>query len=296
MSVSAQDVKNLREQTGAGMMDCKKALTETRGDFAQALEFLKKQGLAKAEKRAGRVAAEGLVFCERDEKAAVLLELNCETDFVAKNEDFINFGKNLAKTVFQKGFGDVNDVLQFKWDGSTVENRINEFIAKIGEKVSLRRVKKMIPKSSGKLGQYSHMGGKIIVVAEVTGKQVTEESIKDVCMQVAAMNPRFVDKSEVPVTILNTEKKIFLEQMKDSGKPVEILEKIIQGKLNKFASEISLLQQIFVKDASGKNTVGQYLKEIDQDARVIQFERFAVGEGIEKKQEDFVEEVAKMAK
>ena len=282
MSVSAQEVKNLREQTGAGMMDCKKALTETCGDFTKALEFLKKQGLAKAERRADRIAAEGLVFCEMNEKAAVFLELNCETDFVAKNEDFINFGKSLTKTVFQNGLGDVPSVLKLNWNGSTVETHVSELIAKIGEKISVRRVKGITLKSSGKLGQYIHMGGKIIVVAEVTGRNVTEELIKDVCMQIAAMNPRFIDKSEVPFDILNVEKKIFLEQMKDSGKPIEILEKIVEGKLNKFASEISLLQQTFVKDASGKNTVEQHLKGIDKDAQVIQFERFAVGEGIEK--------------
>lgn len=249
MSISAQDVKDLRDQTGAGMMDCKKALSETGGDFEKALEFLKKQGLAKAEKKSGRIAAEGLIFYQESLSETWLVELNCETDFVAKNEDFLSFGQKLAKLLFDKKPKTLEQALSLDFAESSVETKINELIAKIGEKISLRRFERIGAKNKGQLGSYIHMGGRIIVVAEITGDKISAENIKDVCMQIAAMNPE---------------------------------------------SEISLMQQTFVKDPSGKKTVEQFLKEIDNTARVIQFTRYAVGEGIEKRAEDFADEVAKM--
>lgn len=293
MSISATDVKNLREKTSAGMMDCKKALTECGGDFDKAVDLLKAQGLAKAEKKGDRIAAEGLIFFKTDEDRVTLLELNCETDFVAKNDDFQKLGNEMVSLLHGKKTLSVNEALALDLGGQSVQNRLAELVAKIGEKISLRRIHAVVPKSGGKLGSYIHMGGRIVVVAEVTGN-VTAEHIKDVCMQVAAMNPQFADKSEVPQDVLAREKAICVEQLKDSGKPANILDKIIAGKLDKFAQDISLNQQIFVKAPSGKKTVADYLKGIDKAARVVQFVRYAVGEGIEKKQDDFASEVAKM--
>lgn len=294
MAISAQDVKNLREKTGAGMMDCKKALEETGGDFEKAVDFLKKQGLAKAMKKGSRVAAEGLVFAKITDQKAALVELNCETDFVAKNDDFQKAGEDLVNLIYETTPASLEEALQLKLGDQSVEEKINSLVAVIGEKITLRRFQVVNAKEGGKLGGYIHMGGKIVVVAEVKGDKISDETIRDVGMQIAAMSPKYVDKSEVSQELLNKEKEVFLEQMKDSGKPAEILEKIVGGKLDKFAAEISLNQQIFVKEPSGKKTVEKYLKEIDPAAKVIQFQRFAVGEGIEKKQESFADEVAKM--
>jgi elongation factor Ts len=294
MSITASDVKNLREKTGAGMMDCKKALMETGGDFEQAIDYLKKQGLAKAGKKGDRIAAEGLVFAKIAPERAVMVELNCETDFVAKNEDFLKAGAALADLFCKSNPASLEDALQLTIDGVSVEEKVNSLVAVIGEKITLRRFKTVTPKSGGRVGGYIHMGGKIVVLSEVTGANVTDEAIKDVSMQVAAMNPKYVDKSQVSQDEVQREKAIFVEQLKSEGKPAEILEKILQGKLDKFASEISLMQQVFVKDPSGKKTVAQFLKDLDPQSKVVQFERFAVGEGIEKRQENFAEEVAKM--
>lgn len=293
MSILATDVKNLREKTGAGMMDCKKALTECGGDLEKAFDFLKTQGLAKAEKKGGRIAAEGLIFFKTEDSRVTLLELNCETDFVARNDDFQKLGNELVSLVHGKKTVTVDDALALDLSGQSVQNRIAELVTKIGEKISLRRIHSMAAKSGGKLGSYIHMGGRIVVVAELTGN-VTADHIKDVCMQVAAMNPQFTDKSEVPQDVLAREKAICVEQARESGKPANILEKIIVGRLDKFAQDISLNQQIFVKDPSGKKTVADHLKGVDKAARVVQFVRYAVGEGIEKKRDDFAGEVAKM--
>lgn len=294
MAITAQDVKNLREKSGAGMMDCKKALDEAGGDFETAIDILKKQGLAKAGKKSDRIAAEGLVFSKITAEKAAMVELNCETDFVAKNEDFLRSGKALAELFWTKAPASLEDALKLPIEGTTVEEFVNGLVAKIGEKISLRRFHVMAPREGGRIGGYVHMNGKIVVVAEVTGPKTTDEVIKDVCMQAAAMSPKYVDKSEVSSDVLAREKAVFLDQLKESGKPAEMLEKIVLGKLDKFASEISLLQQIFVKDPSGKKTVAQFLKDVDPAAKVVRFERFAVGEGIEKKQENFADEVAKM--
>lgn len=293
MAITAQDVKNLREKTGAGMMDCKKALEEMGGDFEKAIDQLKKQGLAKAGKKGDRIAAEGLVFSKITPEAAVLVELNCETDFVAKNDDFLKTGAALADLCYANKPAMLEDVLKLKIDGVTVEEKINSLVAVIGEKITLRRFKLVTPQKGGRIGGYVHMNGKIVVAAEVTGN-VADEAIKDVCMQAAAMNPRYVDKSQVEASVLEREKAVFLDQLKESGKPVAMLEKIVQGKLDKYASEISLLQQVFVKDPSGKKTVAQFLKEFDPVSVVVHFERYAAGEGIEKRQENFADEVAKM--
>lgn len=294
MAISAQDVKNLREKTGAGMMDCKKALNESEGDFEKAVEYLKKAGLAKAVKKSGRVAAEGLIFSKVDGNEAVLLELNCETDFVAKNDQFIEFGKKLADFFLEKKPASLEEALTLELEGNAVKDKITDMVSVIGENISLRRVESVKGGDASKIGGYNHMDGKIVVLVEMEGEKISDELIKDLGMQIAAMSPQYIDKTEVPSSVLEKEKAFHLEQMQDSGKPAEILEKIVQGKLNKFASEMSLLQQAYVKDTGGKKTVEQHIKEIAPGAKVKKFFRYAVGEGIEKKEDDFASEVAKM--
>lgn len=294
MSISAQDVKNLREKTGAGMMDCKAALNESGGDFDKAVDFLKKQGLAKAVKKGDRIAAEGLVFAKVTPSEAILLELNCETDFVAKNDDFVKLGNQLVDIVIKNKPVSVAAALGLQVGAQTVQDLINSLIAVIGEKVSLRRFMVIKPQHDGKIGFYNHMGGKMAVLLEITGGKIGDDTVKDIAMQVVAMSPQYIDKSEVPVSVIAREKEIQLEILKTSGKSTDIWEKIIVGKLDKFASEMSLLQQAFIKDTTGKKTVAQHLKEVDPTAKIIQFTRYAVGEGIEKKKDDFAQEVAKM--
>ncbi|OVE81071.1 translation elongation factor Ts [bacterium K02(2017)] len=295
MGISAQDVKSLREQTGAGMMDCKKALQETEGNVDAAIDFLKKEGLAKAVKKGGRIAAEGLIFSKVSGNEAILLELNCETDFVGKNEDFLKLGALLADTVLANKPASAEEALTLSLDGKTVQDVINANIAVIGEKLSLRRFDIITAKDGGNITLYSHSGGRIAVLVEISGADVADDVAKDIAMHIAAMAPNYLDQSEVPQDVLDKEKAFQMEQLKDSGKPQEILEKIMIGKLSKFAGEMSLLQQVFVKDSGGKQKVGAYLKEANKDAKLTQFSRFAVGEGIEKKKEDFAAEVSKMA-
>lgn len=295
MSISAQEVSRLREKTGAGMMDCKKALQETSGDFEKAIDFLKQQGLAKAVKKGDRIAAEGLIFSNVQGNVGVVAELNCETDFVSRNADFIKLGNDLVDAIIKNKPATVDQTLTLKMGQGSAQEHINQNIVVIGEKLSLRRFQLMTPKKGGQIVLYSHAGGRIAVLVEVTGSKVSSDVCKDVAMQIAAMCPLYVDKSEVSQDVLNREKAIYLEQMKDSGKPAAILEKILVGKLDKFAGEMSLLQQIFVKDTTGKKTVAQYLKESDPQASVAQFVRYAVGEGIEKRKDDFADEVKRMA-
>lgn len=296
MSISAQDVKLLREKTGAGMMDCKKALQDANGNMDEAIEVLRKQGLAKAIKKGDRVAAEGLIFNKIEGSSGILLELNCETDFVAKNDDFIKLGQDLADLILKNKPKTVEEALQLKLDEQTCQEKINAHVAIIGENIQLRRFVILQTKQNGKLGLYVHSGGKICVLMEVTGANISDEIIRDVCMHVAAMNPQYTDASEVPQDLIDKEKQLQIEQLKDSGKPANMIEKIVEGKIGKFAGEISLMQQVFVKDSSGKKKVSQYLQESDPAAKVVHFARLQVGEGIEKKQEDFAEEVAKMVK
>jgi elongation factor Ts len=294
MSFTAADVKTLREKTGAGMMDCKKALQDAAGNFEAAIDLLKTQGLAKAIKKGDRVAAEGLIFNKVTGTCGVLLELNCETDFVAKNDDFLKLGAELVELVLANKPADVAGAMAMQTSSGTVEEKINSLVAVIGEKISLRRFVSMNAKAGGRIGSYIHTGGKIVVLAEVSGSAVTEEVVRNIGMQAAAMNAAYIDKSEVPADIIAREKAIQLDALKDSGKPAEILEKIVVGKLDKFASEMSLMQQAYIKDGSGKKTVAQYLKESDPSAKIVQFTRYQVGEGIEKKKDDFADEVAKM--
>jgi elongation factor Ts len=293
MAVTAEAVKTLRERTGAGMMECKKALTETAGDLEAAAELMRKSGLAKADKKAGRIAAEGVIVIERstDGKRAAIVEVNCETDFVAREKDFQNFAANVGKVALASGTTDLETVLAAKLgDGTTVEETRRVLIAKIGENITVRRV--ALLEAPGVIGAYLH-GTRIGALVAV--KSGDETAAKDVAMHVAAINPPYLTVAEIPAADLAKEKEIQLEQMKNdpknAGKPQEMLAKIIDGKLRKWTNEITLLGQPFVKD--DKQSVEQYLKQTK--AEVAAFVRFEVGAGIEKKQEDFAAEVRKQA-
>lgn len=297
MTVSAQQVKELREKTGVGMMDCKKALAEAGGDLDQAFEVLRKQGLKSASKKAERIAAEGITAIDLDSAAnvGVILEINCETDFVAKNDDFVKFANALTRLISQKNPKTVDEVLALSLAGAeTVNDQINMLIAKIGEKISLRRFERVVTAPSEKLGSYIHLGSKIGVLVRLKGKNIPDIVVKDLAMHIAASQPRYLKKENIPAEVIAKEKEIYKEQMKDSGKPANVLEKIIEGKISKFASEVCLEDQIFIKDPTGKKSIRQVLKEIDPSLEVISFTRFQVGEGIEKKKEDFAAEVAKI--
>jgi len=293
MAVTAEAVKTLRERTGAGMMECKKALTETNGDLEIAAEMMRKAGLAKADKKASRIAAEGVIVIERsaDGKRAALVEVNCETDFVAREKDFQNFAANVGKVVLASGNAALDVVAAAKLaDGTSVEDARRALIAKIGENITVRRI--AILDAPGVIGAYLH-GTRI--GALVALKSGDEGVAKDVAMHVAAINPAYMTAAEVPADMQAKEKEIQLEQMKNdpknANKPQEMLAKIIDGKLRKWTNEITLLGQPFVKDDS--QSVEQYLKSAK--AEVTSYLRFEVGAGIEKKQEDFAAEVMKQA-
>ena len=288
-NISAQLVKELRERSGAGMMECKKALVENNGDIDVAMEWLRKSGLAKADKKASRVAAEGRIVSAHKDGAAVLVEVNCETDFVTKNPDFVKFSDTVADVALKSGAADVAALNAAAYPGgSTVEEAAKGLVATIGEKIEVRRMARV--ESDGKVGSYIH-GGRIGVLVAVKGG--SEELAKGVAMHVAAMNPPYVRAEDVPADFIAKEKEIALSQMsdKDKAKPAEILEKIISGKINKIVSEVTLLGQAYVLDTN--MTVGDALKK--EGADVQQVVRLAVGEGIEKVEEDFHAEVMKQA-
>ena len=285
MSISASMVKELRERTGAGMMECKKALVETNGDMDAAAESLRKSGQAKADKKAGRVAADGRVVIKANGSNAVVVEVNSETDFVAKDENFVAFAEAVADAALASGTTDMeafaNESLA---DGRSIETARTELIAKIGENISVRRIASVA--SGGPLGHYTH-GAKIGAVVALQGGD--EALARDIAMHVAAINPTCIDESGVPAEMLEREKRIFAEQAAESGKPPEIVEKMVTGRIQKFLKEVTLVGQPFVKD--DKISVGKLLE--GAGATVTSFVRFEVGEGIEKKQENFAEEVMK---
>jgi elongation factor Ts len=288
-NISAQLVKELRERSGAGMMECKKALVENNGDIEVAMEWLRKSGLAKADKKASRVAAEGRIVTAQKDGAAVLVEVNCETDFVTKNPDFVKFSDAVAEVALKSGAADVAALNAAAYPGgSTVEEAAKGLVATIGEKIEVRRMARV--ETDGKIGSYIH-GGRIGVLVAIKGG--SEELAKGVAMHVAAMNPPYVRAEDVPADFIAKEKEIALSQMsdKDKAKPAEILEKIISGKINKIVSEVTLLGQAYVLDTN--MTVGDALKK--EGADVQQVVRLAVGEGIEKVEEDFHAEVMKQA-
>jgi len=285
MSITASMVKELRERTGAGMMECKKALVETGGDLDAAAEALRKAGAAKADKKASRVAADGRVVIKANGSKAVITEVNSETDFVAKDENFVAFAEAVATTIAASGKADIGSLAdQDIGDGRTVETARTELIQKVGENISVRRAE--IVENDGPIGAYTH-GARIGAVVALDGGD--ESLARDIAMHVAAINPMCIDETGVPAETLDREKRIFSEQAQESGKPAEIVEKMVNGKVAKFLKEITLVGQPFVKD--DKQTVGQLLKSAG--AKVVSFTRFEVGEGIEKKEENFAEEVMK---
>jgi len=284
MAVTAAMVKELRERTGAGMMECKKALVETGGDLEAAVETLRISGLAQADKKASRVAAEGKIALavSDDGKRAVMVEVNCETDFVAKDDSFNAFADAVAQNALSETPKDVDALMLSLIGGDTVEQARQALISKIGENIQVRRF--VATSTDGTLGAYVH-GGKIGVLVDLSGGD--GELAKDLAMHVAALNPEFVSADDVPADTIAHEKEILIAQAEGSGKPREIIEKMVEGRLRKHLSGITLLGQPFVKD--GDVTVEKLLKQ--NSARVNGFERLAVGEGIEKKQENFADEV-----
>ena len=281
----ASDVKELRDKTGAGMLDCKKALEECNGNMNEAVDWLREKGISKAAKKESRVAAEGLCKIEVKDNKAVILEVNSETDFVAKNEEFVNFVNYLADTIINNDLKTREDVLAFDDNGETVESKLVSLTAKIGEKISFRRCELVEKTDSEVFGSYLHMGGKIgaLVVLDNT----TEEVAKDVAMHIAAMAPVCVDRESVPSDMVEHESKVIKEQVMYEGKPADIAEKMVTGRLNKFYKEICLEEQEFIKDSSV--TVGNYVK--NNGGSIVSMIRYAVGEGIEKKEENFADEV-----
>ena len=305
MAFTAADVKNLREMTGVGMMDCKKALAASDGDMDKAVEYLREKGLAASAKKAGRIAAEGMAYATVIDGVGVVVEVNAETDFVGKNEKFVGFVKGVANTVASQAPASLDALMDCMYDGTdlTVTQQQQEMVLVIGENIKIRRFARF---PEGVSVPYIHAGGKIGVLVnlevdgEVSGKVL--EMGKDVAMQIAALNPRFWDKSQVTDDVLDEEKRIMLAQMdndpKMASKPAQVKEKIVEGKLNKFYAENCLLQQEFVKDS--EVSVEQYMNNVAKSAgvkvRLVDAVRFEKGEGIEKKQENFAEEIASMIK
>ncbi|WP_314004199.1 translation elongation factor Ts [Gemella morbillorum] len=284
--ITASLVKELRERTGAGMMDCKKALQQTDGNIEAAIDYLRENGIAKAAKKADRIAAEGLSYIEVKGNKAVILEINSETDFVAKNEKFVALVKNVADAILAAEPKTLEEALQVEAQGGTVEAVINEGIATIGEKLSLRRFEVVSKTDSDAFGAYSHMGGRIGVLTLVEGS-TDEEAAKDVAMHIAALAPKYLDESEVPADVLEHEKKVLTEQALNEGKPANIVEKMIVGRINKFLEEITVVKQKFVKDDS--LTVEKFVAS--KGGKLAKFVRYEVGEGIEKREDNFAEEV-----
>ena len=298
--ITAQTVKELREKTGAGMMDCKKALTKTDGDIEKAIEFLREKGLAAAAKKAGRVAAEGLVktAISADNKKAAIVEMNCETDFVSANDQFIRFVDNVAEFILKSDFNSNEELLAAKFDGEkSVQESLTELIATLGENMTIRRFKK-VSVEKGAVQTYVHGGGRIGVLVKVTcdkDSQVVAEVGKELCMQIAAANPLFLTNAEVDEESVAKEREIYKAQALQEGKPEKIIEKMVDGRIKKYYKEVCLVDQLWVKDTD--KTISKFLteksKEAGSEINVVDFVRYERGEGIEKVVEDFAAEVAK---
>ncbi|WP_077617844.1 translation elongation factor Ts [Bacillus sinesaloumensis] len=292
MAVTAQMVKELREKTGAGMMDCKKALTETDGDMEKAIDYLREKGIAKAAKKGDRIAAEGLTSIEVQGNEAVILEVNSETDFVSKNEGFKTLVKELGAHLLAKKPANVEEAMEQKMDnGSTVSEYVNASIAKIGEKLSLRRFEVVTKEDGDAFGAYLHMGGRIGVLT-VLGGTSDESAAKDVAMHIAAVNPKYVTRDQVSAEEVEREREVLTQQALNEGKPENIVAKMVEGRLSKFFEDICLLDQSFVKDPDQK--VRKFVES--KGATVKSFVRYEVGEGIEKRQDNFAEEVMSQVK
>ena len=311
MAVTAKLVKELREMTGAGMMDCKKALTATDGDMDKAVEFLREKGLATAQKKAGRIAAEGIVMLKvsEDGKKAVAVEVNAETDFVAKNEKFQGYVAQVAELALNTKAADIDAFMEEEWtfsESATVKEELAHQIATIGENMNIRRFTQ-VTEENGFVASYTHMGGKIGVLVDVETDVVNDavkEMAKNVAMQVAALKPLYTNDSEVSAEYIAHEKEILLAQImndpKESQKPEKVIQGMIAGRINKELKEICLLDQVYVKAEDGKQSVGKYVQEVakanNANITIKGFVGFETGEGLEKKEENFAEEVAKQMK
>ncbi|MDD6597606.1 translation elongation factor Ts [Anaerovibrio sp.] len=285
--ITAALVKELREITGAGMMDCKKALVECEGDKDKAIDYLREKGIAKAAKKAGRIASEGVVAAASDGSTACIVEVNSETDFVAKNENFQNLVKKIAEHIVATKPADMDALNASELDGKTVAEVMTEAVASIGEKLSLRRFE-VYTSEDGKLATYIHMGGKIGVIVELSGG--ADELGKDVAMQIAAAKPQCIGRDDVDADALAHEREVLRKQALEEGKPEKIVEKMVDGRINKYYKEVCLVEQEFVKDSD------KTIKDILGGVEVRRFARFEMGEGLEKKNEDFAAEVAAQIK
>ena len=289
MAFTAKDVMALREKTGAGVMDCKKALTDADGDMNKAADLLRERGIAKADKKASRIAAEGIVACYIDGNVGVLIELNCESDFVAKNPQFTEIANEIAKVIVAVNPADVETLLGCALGEATVEEYLKSKIAIIGEKIAVRRFVRY--ESEGFLESYIHLGGKLGVLLDMAGEatETAKEVAHDVTLQIAFTKPAYLTKEEVPADVIENEKNVLLNQALNEGKPQAIAEKMVFGRIKKFYDENCLIEQAFIKDDSKK--IGELLKA--GNATIAKFAFFVMGEGLEKKSEDLSEEVAK---
>ena len=303
-NITSQMVKELREMTQAGMMDCKKALVEADGNMDKAVEWLREKGLAAAAKKAGRIAAEGVVASYITEcgKVGVVVEVNCETDFVAKTDNFINFSKNVAKHIAYANPADVDALLAQKFvddETKTVTDLVSEATVSIGEKISIRRFARY--ETNGLVSSYIHMGGKVGVLVEVATEAGDNEAVKelahDICLQIAAAKPEAVRREEVNAENLETEREIYRVKALESGKPEKIVDKIVEGQIEKYYKEVCLLEQVFVKDGDKtiKGVIAETAKAVGSPIDVVRYARFERGEGIEKRKDNLAEEIAKMA-
>jgi elongation factor Ts len=303
MAFTAKDVQALRERTNCGMMDCKKALTEANGDMEKAIEFLREKGLAAASKKAGRIAADGIVdaYVTEDAKVGVLIEVNSETDFVAKNSEFQTFVKNCAKTVAMQNPQDVNALLKMKLYGNdaTVEEELTDKILTIGENLKIRR----FTHYEGDVMTYIHGGGRIGVMVKFqtdadTKSEAFIEFAKNICMQIAAISPIYLSEEQVPAEVVDKEKEILTTQAINEGKPQAIAEKMVAGRIKKFYKDVCLLEQAYVKDGeiSVREYAIQFAKEIGKNVSIVEFVRYEKGEGLEKREDNFADEVASLVK
>ena len=301
MAYTAADVKNLRETTGAGMMDCKKALDENGGDFQKSVDYLRAKGLAAAAKKQSRVAAEGMIAACVKGKIASLVEVNCETDFVAKNDAFQAFAKDTANVAVDGNINDIEALLSAKGPTGTIKDAISDLTIKIGEKIDVRRVSLLTLEGNGMIGSYVHSGKIGVIVAlgadkDVAGNEAFVELSKDISMHIAAANPQFLSSSEIDEDYKNKEAEIYAAQLKEQGKPEAMIPNIVKGKLAKLASEVCLLEQSFVKDPD--TTIGKLIDSVSAKVgakiNVQKFIKLNLGEGVEKKSENFAEEIAKI--
>ena len=285
--ISASMVKELRETTGAGMLDCKKALEATNGNLEEAITWLREKGISKAAKKQSRVAAEGLAYAKVQDNKAVIVEVNAETDFVAKNNEFINLVNIIADTILNSDVKTVEEALELTHESKTLNDLIIEKTATIGEKISFRRFSLLTKNDNEVFGNYAHMGGKIVTLVKLEGNNA--ELAKDIAMHIAAMRPRYLDKTNVPSEVVDKEKEILTEQAKTEGLKEDKIAMVVNGRINKFYEEVCLNDQNFIKE--NKMKVSTYVK--NNGSNILEFVRYEVGEGMEKKNENFADEVMK---